>query len=43
MGLLDSDYMRRAKRIGNVASGGGGGMQKLLMIAVIAIPLAIGA
>ena len=43
MGLLDRDYMRRARKIGTVASGGGGGMQKLLMIAVIAIPLAIGA
>jgi competence protein ComEA len=43
MGLLDRDTMRRAKQIGTVASGSGGGMQKLLMIAVIAIPLAIGA
>ena len=45
MGLLDRDYLRRARKIGEVASGNGGagGMQKLLMIAVIAIPLAIGA
>lgn len=46
MGLLDRDYLRSAKKIGEVASGNGGGgsgMQKLLMIAVIAIPLAIGA
>ncbi len=43
MGLRDRDYLRRAKQIGSAASGGGSGMQKLLMIAVIAIPLAIGA
>jgi DNA uptake protein ComE-like DNA-binding protein len=46
MGLLDRNYLRRAKKIGDVASGNGGsvgGMQKLLMTAVIAIPLALGA
>lgn len=43
MGLLNRNTMRSARKIGEVASGSGGGMQKLLMIAVIAIPLAIGA
>lgn len=43
MGLFNRDQLRSARRIGRVATGAGGGAQKLLMIAVIAIPLAIGA
>ena len=43
MGLFGRDNLRRVGKIGEAASGSGGGVQKLLMIAVIAIPLAIGA
>lgn len=43
MGLLNRDQLRSARRIGRVATGAGSKGQKLLMIAVIAIPLAIGA
>lgn len=42
MGLLNRDGMRRTSRILRSA-GSGGGPQKFLMIAAIAIPLAIGA